>query len=191
MSGIIATVITGSLALATLQEGEDRRLAAHAQRLLQTLAQIKGQEKLVAELRQAVRGEKVEDFPERLHKLLESHCLMHVTINPESRVKAARGPAAARLRGEGETVFLIRVLNEAGVTHPLKVSLNGNEGNWLKARTTAVSQKGLSGSTEEYVLLRLTSRGSGKREATLTFDVGQGTQDLGFRAEVPVLFTLP
>ena len=31
---------------------------------------------------------------------------------------------------------------------------------------------------------------AGRREATLTFDVGQGTQDLGFRAEVPVLFTV-
>jgi len=29
---------------------------------------------------------------------------------------------------------------------------------------------------------------SGRREATVTFDVGEGTQDLGFRAELPVLF---
>ena len=29
---------------------------------------------------------------------------------------------------------------------------------------------------------------AGKREATLGFDVGQGTQDLGFRGECPVLF---
>src|SRR5437764_609027 len=29
---------------------------------------------------------------------------------------------------------------------------------------------------------------AGKREATLGFDVGQGTQDLGFRGEAPVLF---
>ena len=28
------------------------------------------------------------------------------------------------------------------------------------------------------------------REATLRFDVGQGSQDLGFRGEVPVLFTV-
>ena len=31
---------------------------------------------------------------------------------------------------------------------------------------------------------------AGRREATIAFDVGQGTQDLGFRAEVPVLFTV-
>ena len=31
---------------------------------------------------------------------------------------------------------------------------------------------------------------AGKREATVGFDIGQGTQDLGFRAEVPILFTV-
>jgi hypothetical protein len=40
------------------------------------------------------------------------------------------------------------------------------------------------------VILRLRSSEAGKREATLQFDVGQGTQDLGFRAEVPILFTV-
>jgi len=40
------------------------------------------------------------------------------------------------------------------------------------------------------VVLHLIGREAGKREATLQFNVGQGTQDLGFRAEVPVLFTI-
>ena len=40
----------------------------------------------------------------------------------------------------------------------------------------------------EYVLLLITSSEAGHREATLAFDVGQGTQDLGFRGEAPVLF---
>src|SRR5262249_45925301 len=31
---------------------------------------------------------------------------------------------------------------------------------------------------------------AGKREATIGFDVGQGTQDLGFRGEAPVLFDI-
>ena len=42
----------------------------------------------------------------------------------------------------------------------------------------------------EYLLLRLQAHEWGKREATLIFDVGQGTQDLGFRAEVPILFAI-
>src|SRR5947208_2112488 len=40
----------------------------------------------------------------------------------------------------------------------------------------------------EYAVALLYSSEAGKREATLAFDVGQGTQDLGFRGEVPILF---
>jgi hypothetical protein len=46
----------------------------------------------------------------------------------------------------------------------------------------------LSGLEAEYAVALIYSSESGSREATVTFDVGQGTQDLGFRAELPVLF---
>jgi hypothetical protein len=46
----------------------------------------------------------------------------------------------------------------------------------------------LSGLDVEYALALIYSSEAGRREATVTFDVGQGTQDLGFRAEVPILF---
>ncbi len=48
----------------------------------------------------------------------------------------------------------------------------------------------LSGLDVEYAIALLYSSEAGRREVTLTFDAGQGTQDLGFRAEVPVLFTV-
>ena len=67
-----------------------------------------------------------------------------------------------------------------------------SDSGWLEAavHTAPPLKKTLSGQHVEYVLLRLTARESGKREATLMFDVGQGTQDLGFRNEVPILFTI-
>lgn len=46
----------------------------------------------------------------------------------------------------------------------------------------------LSGLEVEYAIALLYAHEAGRREATLTCDVGQGTQDLGFRGEVPVLF---
>ena len=46
----------------------------------------------------------------------------------------------------------------------------------------------LSGLRVEYAVALLYGSEAGKREATIAFDVGEGTQDLGFRAEVPVLF---
>ena len=51
-------------------------------------------------------------------------------------------------------------------------------------------QSNLSGLEAEYAIVLIYSHEAGKREATLQFDIGQGTQDLGFRAEVPVLFNV-
>jgi hypothetical protein len=47
----------------------------------------------------------------------------------------------------------------------------------------------LSGLPLEYRLIQFYSRDAGKREAKVSFDVGQGTQDLGFRSDVDILFT--
>jgi hypothetical protein len=132
-------------------------------------------------------------------ELLDAYCLLGVSINPESRVKAARGPAAAELRQGQESIVLIRVHNEAGVTSALHLrgpqivgSGSATPERWLRAElvTAAPFAAKLNGQRLEYRLLRLTTQESGKREATFQFDVGQGTQDLGFRAEVPVLFTI-
>jgi hypothetical protein len=48
----------------------------------------------------------------------------------------------------------------------------------------------LSGLEVEYAVALIYSQESGKREATIEFDVGAGTQDIGFRGEVPVLFDI-
>lgn len=118
---------------------------------------------------------------------LEMRCLLVVSINPESRVKAERGPATARLRRGAADVVVVKVQNDAGVTAPLAVSGPGiGDGGWLEAKFSGRTR--LRGDRVEYLFLRLTPRETGKREATFRFDVGQGTQDLGFRAEVPVLF---
>ncbi len=47
---------------------------------------------------------------------------------------------------------------------------------------------GLGGLALEYRIIQLYSRDAGQREAKIAFDVGQGTQDLGFRNEVDLLF---
>ena len=47
---------------------------------------------------------------------------------------------------------------------------------------------GLSGLTLEYRIVQIYSRDAGQREATLSVDVGQGTQDFGFKSEIPLLF---
>lgn len=46
----------------------------------------------------------------------------------------------------------------------------------------------LSGLPVEYAIALIYSHESGQREATIEFDVGAGTQDIGFRGQVPILF---
>jgi hypothetical protein len=133
-----------------------------------------------------------------VQRLLDARCLVLIHINPESRVKAARGSLAAELVRERPTVVLLKVHNEGGVTSALAVGgpqiLNreAEVGRWLRVEplTPTPLPRTLSGRRVQYVLFRLTPTESGKREATLQLDVGQGTQDLGFRAEVPILFTV-
>jgi hypothetical protein len=97
------------------------------------------------------------------------------------------------------TFVLVKVHNEAHVTHALAVDSEQaiaagkkGPGRWVEAAVVNGSPfpKTLTGERLEYRVLRLTARQPGKREATLAFDAGQGTQDLGFRAEVPILFTI-
>jgi hypothetical protein len=61
---------------------------------------------------------------------------------------------------------------------------------WLDVETFNKQplKKELSGLPLEYRIVSLYSRDPGQREAKLAFNVGQGTQDLGFRSEVDVLF---
>ncbi len=140
-----------------------------------------------------------EESLKSIQRSLDALCLVGITINPESRVKVARGPADAVLGKDRDVFFLIKVHNEGGVTSALSVSgpqiVSRNEpaeGRWLEAAVlpAVVHGENLTGQRLEYFILRLRAREKGKRESTLRFDVGQGTEDLGFRAEVPILFVV-
>ncbi|MCS6850105.1 MAG: hypothetical protein NZ700_02920 [Gemmataceae bacterium] len=133
----------------------------------------------------------------KFQRLLDSHCLVGVHINPESRVKALRGPRPAELVHNRPVFVLLKVVNEAGITAPLNIGgpqllgrPKARADAWLEADVVTAKPLAptLTGQRLDYVVVRLIARQRGKREATLQFDAGQGTQDLGFRAEVPVLF---
>src|SRR5262249_4260687 len=63
-----------------------------------------------------------DEASEAIQKALDPRCLAGVNINPESRVKVARGPAAAELVEQGWRTFLVKVHNEGGVTAQLRVN---------------------------------------------------------------------
>jgi hypothetical protein len=195
---LVSTAAPAQTSLPIVEDVDVAALREQCQQLLKVLEAVGAPfpAETDKELRALLRERPTAQTGERLQQLLDARCLVGVQINPESRVKAVRGPVAADLRRDRAGHVLVKVHNEAGVTAPLAVTgpqlrAAGNDG-WLEAGvvTEAPLAKKLSGGKVDYVLLRLTARETGKREARLQFDVGQGTQDLGFRAEVPVLFTV-
>lgn len=141
------------------------------------------------------------DSVRQIEALLDPRCLLQVSINPEMRVKVTNGVAKPELYEGGWRTFLVKVQNDAGTTAKLKLTspntltaFNSPAANvaqrWLEASLVdrpPVSAT-LTGLPLEYRILQLYSRDAGKRQASFSFNAGQGTQDLGFRAETDVLF---
>ena len=151
-----------------------------------------------------------------IQDILDPYCLALVSINPESRVKVDRGPAKARLMQGGWTSFLVKVHNEAGITpklnvqsanaHPLLHVSSGKprtdpdklinrgevENRFLEMvmYNNRPLQPNLSGLNLEYAVLQVYCKDAGQREAELGFNVGQGSQDIGFRNSIHILFTI-
>jgi hypothetical protein len=196
---LFAQPLTAEPALPLVEDAEFAVVRDDCERLLKALESLKAA--LPADVAQKLRailkdGAKDRQAVEKVQALLDARCLCAVSINPESRVKAARGPWEAVLTKDLPSFVLIKIHNDAGVTANLRVegpqirdSAKKAPERWLDADVPSAAGK-LSGHKLQYVVLRLTAREAGKREATLRFDVGQGTQDLGFRAEVPILFTV-
>ena len=139
-----------------------------------------------------------------MQEILDAHCLVGVEINPESRVKSTQGPAQPRLVQNGWSVFLVKVNNQAGVTAelvaespnaaPLYRQSTGRAEPKASIRPADVVQRWadvvmyrdrplkrfLSGLSLEYRIVQIYSRDAGKREARISFNVGQGTPGPGF-----------
>jgi len=149
----------------------------------------------------------------RLEQILEKYTLAVVDINPESRVKVQPGAAKPELVEAGTRIFLVKVLNKAGVTahlvaespnalpifvqsdlspEPPKVIVPTDaRDRWMGIDLYDKDPMSpqLSGLPLEYRILAVYSRDRGQRSAAIAFNVGQGTQDVGFRNEMSVLFT--
>ncbi len=151
-----------------------------------------------------------------IQAVLDPLCLAQIDINAESRVKVTEGPVAKQLMQQGWRSFLVKVHNQAGINPELKVEspnaapvYQKGKGARQKPRTdeqlvdpSAVSNRWLdvsllkreplkaqlSGLEVEYRVVLIYSRDAGKREASLAFNIGAGTQDIGFRNALPILF---
>jgi hypothetical protein len=149
----------------------------------------------------------------RIQQALDRHVLASVHINPESRVRVEQGSARPELVQGGTRLFLVKVVNEAGVTAPLQVQSPNSGRVYVPSRNAPEPPRELteahvrerwadiavyaqppmrprlSGLAVEYVILQVYSRDAGQRSALMGFSVGQGSQDIGFRNDIEVLFT--
>ena len=190
-------------------------LAQQARRLDTTLTAL-GQPLAADDRRSidaAIAASDEEEGVQQIQSALDKYVLATVRINPESRVSVEVGPAKPELVESGSRLFLVKVLNEAKVTAPLRVE-SPNHGDVfirsngspepasalttreVRERWAGISlydkppmPRRLTGLAVEYVLLEIFSRDSGQRSAQLAFNVGQGTQDVGYRNDISILFT--
>ena len=175
-------------------------LAAQVNRLIEA-AEFAGVPFSTQERTQLQTAATTPDGARRIQEILDPKCIIGVHINPESRVKVSQGPAKPALLEKGWKTFLIKVANEAGVTAELKAEstnakrLHGSPQNEVANRWLEIDvpnrpplTKTLSGLGLEYRLIQLYSRDKGDRDAKISFNVGQGTQDIGFRNDVDILF---
>ena len=185
-------------------EGMDAQpLLLQTQRLTEALDYL-GQP-LSTEAKQALteanNNQNNADAIAKVQATLDPLCISHVQINPESRVKVAGGPAPLELVQHGWRAFLVKVHNEAGVTHPLVATskqarpLHGAPSKEIRDRWMDLEvfsgrpmAPALSGALLEYQILQIYSRDAGQRSAVVEFSVGQGTQDLGFRSDLMTSF---
>jgi hypothetical protein len=216
---LLASVLTANPsrgeALPLVKDVEFQPLSAQVKRVLEALEMLgqplSGDDK--TKIAQAVDSTGQDPAIRTIQTILDKHCLIGIEINPESRVKATQGPARPRLVQNGWSVFLVKVNNQAGVTAAL-IAESPNAAPVYKQSTGRADPtksigpaqiiqrwldvvmygdrpllKSLSGLSLEYRVVQIYSRDAGKREAKISFNVGQGTQDLGFRSDVDILFT--
>ncbi len=207
---------SGSLPL--VEQVEAQPLLTQALRLEEALSFIGSA--LPATAREPLLALKQQPYTQqtvmKIQEILDPYCLAMVEINPESRVKVMPGPAQPKLRQEGWTTFLVKVHNQAHITATLEAEspqaqpdLHRSTGSPRMQQENKLTpgqldnrflevvmyqdrpmRASLSGLGLEYAVIQLYTREKGKREATLGFHVGQGTQDIGFRNTIDILFDI-
>jgi len=203
---------------ARIEQVELQPLTAQVKRLVEAMdylgAPLSAADKQA--LDQASRRTDDQRARREIQDILDKYCLLDVHINPESRVKVAQGAAKPELVESGWRSFLVKVRNEAGVTaqlkaespNALKVFSRGDGGFSMNPRPEQTISSSdvrerwmdlamfdkppmkpqLSGLKLEYRIIQLYSRDAGRREAKISFNVGQGSQDIGFRNDTDILF---
>ena len=212
------TVTSLTAALPIITDMEPQPFLAQAGRLQEALSFLGSSlsEEDVRQLKALQQKVPDQQTITQIQRILDPYCLAMVSINPEARVKVTRGPAPAKLIQGGWKSFLVKVHNEANITAELQVESPNAQFPFQRYEWNPKDQKeksippaqvanrflelqlyknrpllpNLSGLLLEYAVVQLYSKDKGQREAEIGFNVGQGSQDIGFRNVVPILFSI-
>ncbi|MDZ4859368.1 MAG: CehA/McbA family metallohydrolase [Candidatus Hydrogenedentes bacterium] len=203
-------------ALYTVQGVEPQPVIAQALRLSDALTFLGHglSSEDISRLKTLADAALTEETPASVQAILDPYCIALVHINPEMRVRVLQGPARSILMQNGWTSFLVKVHNEARTRAEL-IPASPNADPLLHRSTSAPEPKPenlispgqvaqrflelkmyhrrpmnalLSGFPLEYAIVQVYTKDAGAREAKLGFNIGQGTQDLGFRDHLDILF---
>ncbi len=179
---------------------ERQPLAAQARRVSEALALLG--EPLTAAEHQAIRDAATDADESKavqtIQTILDKRCLAGVHISADKKLQTQAGPAKPQLAEQGWRVFLVKVHNEPGLAN---VELTASSPNMLpltkrstgKADPKVVSVgevgkrfldvmmfssqplvRDLSGLELEYRIVQIYCRDSGRKEATLQFNLDEG-----------------
>ncbi|HEY7314854.1 MAG TPA: CehA/McbA family metallohydrolase [Gemmataceae bacterium] len=179
---------------------ERQPLAAQARRISEALALLG--EPLSDTDRQAVldaaTAKDEAKAVDTIQTILDRRCLAGVHITADKKLKTQAGPAKPHLAEQGWRVFLVKVHNEATLnnveltaTSPYALPLTRRSSGKADPKVVSVGEVGkrfldvmmfnsqplvrnLSGLELEYRIVQLYSRDSGRKEATLQFNLGDG-----------------
>ncbi|MBX3443337.1 MAG: CehA/McbA family metallohydrolase [Planctomyces sp.] len=192
-------------------------LAANVERVLRTLDLLGAPLSADGPIRESVDARDAAEIQRRLDPHVLLH--VHINPEHRVKVRRGDGPAVLQQWGAVPVLVKVAnegaVARSLRISSPQAGPIYAGESEFILGRQAQTELRGgapdqnladrfldvsihtappmterLSGLEVEYVIAMLSSSESGAREATIAFDVGQGTQDLEFRAEAPVLFQI-
>jgi hypothetical protein len=193
---------------------ERQPLAAQARRVGEALALLG--EPLADADRQAIReaATSAEETKavQTIQTILDKRCLAIVHITSDKKLEIQPGPAKPRLAEQGWRVFLIKVHNEPSlanvelsVASPNALPLTKSSTGKADPKVVSVGEVGkrfldvamfnsqplvreLSGLEVEYRIVQIYCRDSGRKEATLRFDLREGKKIAAAAEPLPIDF---
>ncbi len=183
---------------------ERQPLAAQARRVSEALALLG--EPLADAERQAIRDAATDADENKaidsIQTILDKRCLAGVHITVDKKLQTQAGPAKPQLAEQGWRVFLVKVHNEPGLAN-VELTASSPNAQRMTERSTgrpdpkvvSVGEVGkrfldvmmfsgqplvrdLSGLELEYRIVQIYCRDSGRKEATLQFNLNEGKKQI-------------